>query len=1096
MASTTTGTIMFTDLVESTALASRLGPEAAEEFRQNHFGLLRSAVAAAGGSEVKTTGDGLMIVFSSVSAALECGVRIQQAVELHNRDAVDPLAIRIGISHGEMERTEDDDYYGSTVVVAARLCAAAEGGQILVTDVVRTLAGERGGHTFSPLGSLEFKGLGAPVATVEVAWAPTTPEQFAGVPLPARLDVTPPLGLVGRADELDLLRQSLKAVQARERRVVLLGGDIGIGKTTLMAQLAGDALEGGATVLYGRCDEGLGIPYQPWAEALRHLIEHTSPELLSDHIAMHGGEIARLVPGVHRVLTEAPQRSGGDAEVRRYELFGSVVGLLAAVAARTPVLVVLDDLHWADKQTLLLLRHVVAHSISDRLLIAGAYRDVELTETHPLSDALAALRRETGVERITLRGLQDADTVALLESAAGHELDDAGVGLAHALYRETDGNPFFTLEVLRHLIESGVLVQATDGRWSAGTDLADVGLPESVREVIGQRVRRLGEPTHAVLSQAAVVGRDFDLELLALVCERSEDELLDLLEPAAAAGVVIEQPKGFAFAHALIQHSLYGALISARRRRIHLRVAEALEQLCDDDPGPRIGELARHWAAATTPVDAAKAIEYARRAGDRALDALAPDDAVAWFTQALQILDQGSDADPRLRCDLLIGVGTAQRQDGDAEHRETLLEAAALARQLQDADRLAAAALANARHAVVGGSDPERVNSLEAAIDLLPEDDDATLAELLSALAFELSWSESESRRRWLAEEAVAMARRVGDPATVVRVIGRASYALYASDTHELRLHYAMEALDLTEGVRDPGLRGIALDRAMWALLDDGNLTRFDELLAEQRLLTDRLGEPILRWGAAMLSATRTMISGTVEESQHALDELLEAANQSGDPASTIAWGSLAGELSVRRGQLAEYLRLLEGLQGQLPDIPAVTAARAAFYCELERFDEARVLLEETAKRGFGQLPRDRTWLVTHVLWADAATRLSARKVAAVLYDALEPYGNQFLGPLYGMAEGPVSSHLGQLATSLGRYDLAEEHFANAESRCRILQAPYWLARNQLAHARMLEKRDSPGDADQARQLLEETLGIADREGYKHLKQQASETSR
>jgi AAA ATPase domain/Adenylate and Guanylate cyclase catalytic domain len=684
---------MFTDLVDSTAISSRLGPEAADELRQTHFGLLRSAISAAEGNEVKTTGDGLMIVFASVSGALECAVRIQQAVEMHNRHAVDALGIRIGISHGEAEQADDDDYYGSSVVEAARLCAEAEGGQILVTEVVRTLVSERDEHAFSPLGSIEFKGLGRPVQTVEVGWVPATAEQLAVVPLPPGLDVPPPLGLVGRDHELGLLRQSLKAVQARERRVVLVGGEMGIGKTALMGRLAADALEGGATVLYGRCDEGLGIPYQPWAEALRHLIEHVSPELLSDHIALHGGEIARLVPGLNRVVTEAPESGGSDAEVRRYELFGSIVALLGAVAARTPVLVVLDDLHWADKQTLLLLRHVVAHTISERLLIAGTYRDAELTETHPLSDALAAFHRQTGVERIALRGLHDADTVALLQSATGNELDEAGVGLAHALYRETDGNPFFTLEVLRHLIESGVLVLATDGRWSAGTDLADVGLPESVREVICQRVRRLGEPIHAVLSQAAVVGRVFDLELLAALCERSEVELVDLLEPAAAAGVVIEQPNGFAFTHALIQHSLYEALISARRRRIHLRVAQALEQLCDDDPGRRIGELARHWAAATTPVDAAKAIEYARRAGDRALDALAPDDAVAWFTQALQILDQGSDADPRLRCDLLISVGTAQRQDGDARHRETLLEAAALARQLQDADRLAAAAL-------------------------------------------------------------------------------------------------------------------------------------------------------------------------------------------------------------------------------------------------------------------------------------------------------------------------------------------------------------------------------------------------------------------
>jgi class 3 adenylate cyclase/tetratricopeptide (TPR) repeat protein len=1095
MTSTATVTAMFTDLVDSTAISSRLGPDAAEELRQTHFGLLRSSVAASDGSEVKTTGDGLMVVFPSVTAALECAVRIQQAVELHNRHAVDDaLEIRIGISHGEAERTEDDDYFGSTVVEAARLCAAANGGQILATEVVRVLAGERGGHMFSPLGSLELKGLQEPVSTVEVGWSPATADQLAGTPLPARLDVTPPLGLVGRDDELSLLRQSLKDAQAGERRVVLVGGEIGIGKTTLMARLATDARESGATVLYGRCDEGLGIPYQPWAEALRHLIEHAAPELLSDHLVTYGGAIARLVPELHRVAVDTPEPAGGDAEIQRYELFGSVVGLLQAVAARTPMVVVLDDLHWADKQSLLLLRHVASHTISDRLLIAGAYRDVELTETHGLSDALAALRRETGVERIALRGLQDIDTVALLESAAGDKLDDAGVGLAHALYRETDGNPFFTLEVLRHLVESGVLVQAADGRGSAATDLADVGLPESVREVIGQRVRRLGDPTHTVLSQAAVVGRDFDVELLAAVCERSEDELLDLLEPATKAGVVVEQANGFAFTHTLIQHSLYDALISARRRRIHLRIAQALEQLCVDDLGPRVGELARHWAAATAPVDTAKAIEYSHQAGVQALDALAPDDAVVWFTQALELLDQRGDADTRRRCDLLIGLGTAQRQNADPAHRETLLEAAALARELQDAERLAAAALANnpGRSTVTGAADSERIRSLEAAIDLVPERHGATRAELFSTLAVELSWSpDAEGRRRSLAEEAVAMARRVGDPATLVRVLGRAFHALYAPDTHDLRLGYAMEALDLTERIREPGLRGVALDRAMWALLDVGDLIRFDELLGEQRLLADRLGEPVLRWGATLLSATRTMITGTMDDCQLALDELPAVGDQTGTHESQTWWAALAGQLRIRRGQLADFLPLLEDIQAQLPGMPAVTAERAALYCELGRVQEARTLLNEAAKCDFRELPRDRAWLIALGLWADVAAGLAAGHAAAILYDALEPYGGQVLNPLYGMAEGPVSFHLGRLATALGRYDLAKQHFVSAESFCRSIQAQYWLARNQLAYAGMLEARDGTGDAERARQLLDEALSIAVRGGYEHLQRQA-----
>jgi predicted ATPase len=199
------------------------------------------------------------------------------------------------------------------------------------------------------------------------------------------------MGLVGRDGELDLLRQWFKEAQVRVRRAVFIGGEAGIGKTALLARMADEAHAGGAAVLYGRCEEELAIPYQPWVEALRHLVEHSTGELLSDHVAEYGGEVARLVPELRRAVKDVPEPSASDPEMVRYELFSAVVGLLGAVAAQAPVYLVLDDLHWADKQTILLLRHVIEHT-TDQVFIAGTYRDVELTDIHPLSGALAALR--------------------------------------------------------------------------------------------------------------------------------------------------------------------------------------------------------------------------------------------------------------------------------------------------------------------------------------------------------------------------------------------------------------------------------------------------------------------------------------------------------------------------------------------------------------------------------------------------------------------------------------------------------------------------------------------------------------------------------
>ena len=328
---------------------------------------------------------------------------------------------------------------------------------------------------------------------------------------------------------------------------------------------------------------------------------------------------------------------------------------------------------------------------------------------------MAALVREpTGVSTIDLKGLEDTVVIAFMESAAGHELDDAGVGLAHQLYRETDGNPFFVAEVLRNLSETGDIVQdASTGRWTTKDTEDLLALPHSVRTVIGTRVSRLGEGATKVLSTAAVIGRDFDLDLLAETTKVDEDELIDLLDEAQRAAVVTDLPESpgrYSFSHALIQHTLYEDLAINRRTRLHKAVGEAIERLWGENSDDLVGELARHFLLATRPTDADKAISYAKRAGDAALASLAPDDAVRYFSQALELAALTSSVDRLTRIDLLIGLGTAQRQAGIDSFRETLLEAARQAQELDVTDRLVAAALANSRGFVsaLGSSTPRR----------------------------------------------------------------------------------------------------------------------------------------------------------------------------------------------------------------------------------------------------------------------------------------------------------------------------------------------------------------------------------------------------
>ena len=559
------------------------------------------------------------------------------------------------------------------------------------------------------------------------------------------------------------MTDAIKRVAGGEgREVLLVSGEAGLGKTTLVAEAARAAFDTGACVLFGHCEEDLATPYQLFAEALGHYVTHAPEEQLLAHVEAHGSELSRLVPDAgqshsrtcHRRRPPTPTPSGSCSSPPLSVFW-------ARCPRQQPVVLVLDDLQWADKGSLLLLRHLAAAEQAMRVLILGTYRDSELSQTHPLTDTLAALHRLRGVSRIELAGLDDSGVVALLEAAAGQSLDAAGVGLAHAVYRETDGNPFFVSEVLRHLSETGAIYQDTSGRWVAESALEQLALPDSVRVVIGARVGRLGKDAGRVLSVASVIGRDFDLDLLARATKTSEDDLLDILDAAASVALVREvaDTGRYSFAHALIQHTLYEDLGHNRRARAHRQVAEALEDLCGDRPGARVGELARHWICATQPIDLAKAIGYSKQAGDAALGALAPGDALRYYAQALDLYPQVADPDPVLGIDLAIGLGTAQRQTGDPASRETLLTAARQAADLGDTNRLVAAALANDRGYTSNNNatDTDKVEVLEMAVDRLPFDH-PDRALVLATLCSELAYGSTFERRQALADEAMGIA--------------------------------------------------------------------------------------------------------------------------------------------------------------------------------------------------------------------------------------------------------------------------------------------------------------------------------------------------
>ena len=459
-----------------------------------------------------------------------------------------------------------------------------------------------------------------------------------------------------------------------------------------------------------------------------------------------------------------------------------------------------------------------------------------------------------------------------MEATAGHTLDDAGVGLAHAVYRETDGNPFFVSEVLRHLSETGAIYQDATGRWTADDSLEQMALPDSIREVIGARVGRLGEAAGRVLSMAAVIGRDFDLDLLARATKASEDELLDILDAASAVALVRElaDTGRYNFAHALIQHTLYEDLGPNRRARAHRQVAEALEELCGGRPGARVGELARHWFSATQPIDLAKAINYSRQAGDAALAALAPADALRYYAQALDLYPQATDPDPVLGIDLAIGLGTAQRQTGDSAFRDTLLGAARRAADLGDTERLVAAALANDRGYYSAAGSHRRRQGRDAGDGLarLPADN-PDRALVLATLCSELSIGSPLERRQALADE--AMAHRSSLPATTPR-------SCASSTTSPIRSRCLRNAARRWPGRPMPwcapnglGTRYCSSGRrtfAYSAAAPAGDIDEMDRCYEIMGSMAEQLDQPTLNWQAIVTRSGRAQIAGDTDQAE------------------------------------------------------------------------------------------------------------------------------------------------------------------------------------------------------------------------------------
>ncbi len=874
---------------------------------------------------------------------------------------------------------------------------------------------------------------------------------------------------VGRERELAELLVALEDALAGRARLVLVSGEPGIGKSRLADELIGHARARGAHVLVGRCWEAGGAPaYWPWVQPLRTYVRETAPEAVRAQLGAGSAELAQLLPELREIFPDLPEPVAPESEGARFRLFEAAAAFLQRAAKARPVVLVLDDLHAADAPSLLLLQFVAREIRDGRLLIVGAFRDIDPTMRDPLVSALAQLVREPQTRQIALSGLSEPEVSTYIECSAGTVPEPRLLGAIHGT---TEGNPLFVAEVVRLL--------AGEDRLAEQDWLQRV--PAGVRAVIGQRMVRLSARCRDQLVAASVLGREFGLEALAQLGDVPLAELLEVLDEAMAERVVGEVPGSpgrMRFGHALIRDTLYDELTPARRLELHRRAGEALEAVYAADLEPHLAELAHHFCAAAPAKGAAKAIDYARRAGQRAASQLAYEEAVRLYELALTLVQ-----DPVTRCDLLLTVGDAQARAGDTPTaKQTFREAAKLAETRGSPDQLARAALGYGGRFLwlVSRDDTYLAPLLERALNALGDADSLLRVRLLSRIASGplRATGLATQRRLDLSDESLAMARRLGDPATLAYALTSYTTAQFTPKHSQAHLDACAECIAVATAVGDLELTFEGHEARCWSVLGRGEIQAARSDLEAMAELAGELRQPTQDWMVTGSRAHFALLEGRFEDADRLLHQAFELGSRALPWSARVMYRSQLYLLKRAQGRLVAVADLFE-VEPEGPQhstYPVLTCVRARFLDEVGQTSKSRAAFDALADDDFRRLPFDDEWLLSLGFLSELAHSLGDASRAGVIYEMLSPYAHRVAVGWPEISIGSVSRYLGLLASTLARWDDAERHFRDAIAMNERIGARPWLAHTQDDSARMLLACGRPGDTEAARGLLDQAL--------------------
>jgi tRNA A-37 threonylcarbamoyl transferase component Bud32/tetratricopeptide (TPR) repeat protein len=842
---------------------------------------------------------------------------------------------------------------------------------------------------------------------------------------------------VGRESELRRMQSAFDDAMSGRGALITVVGEPGIGKTALCEQLSTYvALRGGRTLI-GHCyEEGsLSLPYLPFVEALRDYVLSREIKELQEQLGSGASDVARIVSEVRERL-KIKLRPPKDSDEERYRLLQAVTGFLANAANVQPILLVLEDLHDSDKGTLDMLTHVSRHLAGTRLLVVGTYRDVEVDRNHPLSAALAELRRITSYERVLLRGLNADEVRRMLESIARQEVP---WGLAEAVHRQTEGNPLFVQEVVRYLAEEG-LIKREDGRWRSSRETPlEMTIPEGLRDVIGKRLSLLGPECNQLLSIASVIGREFGLDTLRGVANVDEDVFVKALKEAVQMSVLEERSQPgivrYRFTHAFFRQTLYEELIAPQRLKLHQQVARALEIQYAGRIDEHAAELAEHFSQSTDPADLSKAVSYGEIAAQRATSVYAWGEAVRLMEQALKVQRVFDSNDKVKLCDLLLVLGEYLISAGDPQRAfsSELQEAFIMAEALGDQDR-AARACSLAMNGIIfhsaggGWTAPEAAQWVDRGDRYAkPETRERIWANLGSG---ELkSMTGSLTRRFDMVKEGV---RLIINNLELARRLNDAEVFCFAAQSYFLRASAPQHAAERLK-------------------------------TAEELAIKIRSGVSTIAHGVAIYGIISILLeSGQRQRAAAYFDDLKESATHSGQPNLLISSMFYEGLLAAIEGKLDDAVAISQSICARGDQFGlAQYSSPLAFFCGLQpllylgRLDEMDKLLGKSqylshpgfqaiigqgsgvaeildqwvvARPGIGSAD-DETWAAMDIFFLQAAVRVGHRQAAELLLRRFAGSAMRTTGWCFPTC---ISRHLGAAAALLGRIEEARGHYDEA----------------------------------------------------------------